>query len=216
VTGTDEDSALADYEKLRARRPELFVNEPGTAFEIVFDPELQQSAGAGVMYQDSYITLVRDAVRFRNGIVGAYVRLIPAADHGGAAVLPVAGDDIILIRHQRHATRTSHWEIPRGFAAKDEHPRETARREITEELEAADPELIELGGVHPDTGASSNITMLYLARLSGTGRVETDEGIDQLRRVTPGEFDDMVLAGEITDSFTLAAVLQARLRGLLR
>jgi len=78
-----------------------------------------------------------------------------------------------------------------------------------------DPELLELGSVHPDTGASNVWTKLYLARLTGLGQIETNEGIDKTRQVTSEQLDTMVQTGEITDSFTLAAILQARLRGLL-
>jgi ADP-ribose pyrophosphatase len=212
---TGADAALAAYNEYRAEHPGLFVNPPDTAFEIVFDPQMQRAMGAGVMYRDGYYVLLRDAVRFRDGSTGPYIRLIPAAGHGGAAVLPVVDSRVVLIRHQRHATRASHWEIPRGFADIGERPEETARREITEELQVPDPELLELGSVHPDTGASNVSTKLYLARLAGLGQIETNEGIDKVRQVTSEQLDAMVRNGEITDSFTLAAILQARLRGLL-
>jgi ADP-ribose pyrophosphatase len=212
---TNADAALAAYNSLTSARPELFVNPPDAAFEVVFEPDLQRAAGAGVMYRDGYYVLLRDAVRFRDGTVGAYIRLIPAAGHGGAAVLPILDGRIVLLKHQRHATRASHWEIPRGFGRIGEAPKDTARREIAEELGISEPELLELGGVHPDTGASNVWTQLYLARLTSLGQMEVIEGIDKVRMVTPDEFDTMVRAGEITDSFTLVAVLQGRLRGLL-
>jgi ADP-ribose pyrophosphatase len=212
---TGLDAALAAYDEYRKEHPDLFVNPPDAAFEIVFEPDVQRALGAGVMYRDNYYVLLRDAVRFRDGSTGPYIRVIPAAGHGGAAVLPLIDSSVILIRHQRHATRASHWEIPRGFARIGEPPEETARREIREELDVPDPELLELGSVHPDTGASNVWTKLYLARLTGLGQIETNEGIDKTRQVTSEQLDTMVQTGEITDSFTLAAILQARLRGLL-
>jgi ADP-ribose pyrophosphatase len=212
---TDPDAALAAYEYYRNEHPELFINPPNPAFEIVFDQDLQRDNDAGVKYRDDYYLLLRDAVRFRDGSTRGYIRLIPAGGHGGAAVLPVIDDNVVLIRHQRHATRASHWEIPRGFADKNEPPEETARREIREELDVNDIELSELGSIHPDTGASNVHTRLYLARITSLGRTEANEGIDEVRQVTPEQLSAMVRAGEITDSFTLAAILQARLSGLL-
>jgi ADP-ribose pyrophosphatase len=141
--------------------------------------------------------------------------VIPAADHGGAAVLPVINGKIVLILHERHATRQRHWEIPRGFAAQGEAPEETARREAMEEIGIPEPEIIDIGSVHPDTGASNGHTRLYLARLTNVGHVEANEGIDSLKQVTIDELDTMLRTGEITDSFTMAAVLQARVRGLI-
>ncbi len=212
---TSPDAALAAYDDYRRKHPGLFVNPDDAAFEIIFDPDVQRALGAGVMYQDPYYVLLRDAVRFRDGSTGPYIRLIPAAGHGGAAVLPLVGHQIVLIQHQRHATRASHWEIPRGFGNIGESPEQTARREVKEELGVPDPELLELGSVHPDTGASNVWTKLYLARLTDLGQIEANEGIDQVRQVTPEQLDVMLKTGEITDSFTLAAILQARLRGVL-
>jgi ADP-ribose pyrophosphatase len=212
---TSPDAALEAYREYRKKHPELFVNPTDAAFEIIFDPDVQRALGAGIVYQDAYYLLLRDAVRFRDGSTGSYIRMIPAAGHGGAAVLPLVDSSVVLIRHQRHATRASHWEIPRGFGHIGEPPGETARREIREELGVPDPELLELGSIHPDTGASNVWTKLYLARLTSLGQIETNEGIDQVRQVTPEQLTTMVQTGEITDSFTLAAILQARLHGLL-
>lgn len=211
----DMKTALAAYNNYRVQHPEQFVNPPDAAFELVTDESEQLKVGAGIMYQDDYSILLRDAVRFRNGQVRPYTRVMPANDHGGAAVLPVLGDEIVLLNHQRHATRASHWEIPRGFAEAGEPPEDTARREIREELEVADLELVYLGRMHPDTGASSVCTALYLARLGAVGKLEREEGIDDIRLVTFSSFSDMVRSGEVTDSFTLAAAFQASLRTLL-
>jgi len=211
---TDPEAALTAYTEYRRQHPELFTNLPDSAFEIIFEPEVQRAVGAGIAYQDDYYLLIRDAVRFRDGSVGPYIRLIHAAGSGGAAVLPLVKDKIVLIRHQRHATRASHWEIPRGFAHPGEPPLETARREVEEELDVSDPELQELGSVHSDTGASNGFTRLYLARISKIGKIESYEGIDEICQVTLEQLNSMVRAGEITDSFTLAAILQARIRGV--
>lgn len=59
---------------------------------------------------------------------------------------------VVLIRHERHATRAKHWEIPRGFAAHGESPAETARREAVEEIGIPEPEIIDIGSVYPDRG----------------------------------------------------------------
>jgi len=211
----ETDAALVAYNDFREAHPEFFINLPGAAFEIVSDLALQRTAGAGLIYRDSYVILLRVAVRFRNGFVGPYIRMIPAAGQGGAAVLPVIDGDIVLVLHERHATRQRHWEIPRGFAAQGETPEETARREAMEEIDISEPEIIDIGSVHPDTGASNVHTRLYLARLTGVGHVEANEGIDALKQVTIDELDAMLRTGQITDSFTLAAILQARVRGLI-
>jgi len=54
-----------------------------------------------------------------------------------------------------------------------------------------------------------------LARITETGYVEVDEGIDELKIVAADELDEMLRSEQLTDSFTLAAILQARVRGLI-
>lgn len=210
----DQEAALAAYSEYSKQYPELFDNPTDAAFEIIFDPKIQREVSAGIVYQDDYYLLIRDAVRFRNGSVGPYTRLIHASGNGGAAVLPLLNDKIVLIHHQRHATRALHWEIPRGFSHPGESPLETAKREVKEELGVSDVELQELGDVHADTGASPGSTRLYLGRINEIGKAESNEGIDEIRQVTLEQVDSMVRAGEITDSFTLAAILQAQVRAV--
>jgi ADP-ribose pyrophosphatase len=212
---TEASASLTEYSELRIAHPEFFGNLPDPAFEIVFDPALQKKVGAGVIYKDPYVIFLKDAVRFRDGYVGSYIRLMPASGRGGAAVLPVVDGKVVLILHERHATRQRHWEIPRGFSELGEMPEQTARREAVEEIDPAEPEIIDIGGVHADTGATSGYTRLYLARVKGVGKLESNEGIDAFKQVTGDELNSLLLAGEITDSFTLAAILQARVRGLL-
>jgi ADP-ribose pyrophosphatase len=93
----DSGAALAAYNEFRQAHPEFFFNQPDTAFEILFDPKLQDAAGAGLIYKDTYIVLLRDAVRFRDGSVWPYIRVLSAAGQGGAAVLPVIDTKILLL-----------------------------------------------------------------------------------------------------------------------
>lgn len=228
-----EPDPLSGYRSLRQAAPELFANPPGAAFEILTDPGQQQlaaaqvagllrdlglppeSAGIGLLYRDQYLTLVRDAVRFRDGSVGGYLRILASGDGLGAAVMPLIERRIALVRHFRHATRQWHWEIPRGFGPAGEPPDQTARRELEEEIKVRATQLIHLGTLHVDTGLSSASSELFLARGDGIGPPETSEGIDDVRLVAPAELEEMIRGGAITDSFTLAAFAHARARALV-
>ncbi|MEU0932905.1 NUDIX hydrolase [Embleya sp. NPDC005971] len=235
------EAALAAYEELGAERPELFANPPGAAFEIILDRPTQDAVAdevaqrsvaagfpascgdVGVVYRDPYLMVVRDAVRFRSGRVGTYIRLVGGSAGPGAAVLPVLDDGrIVLINHFRHADRSWHWEIPRGFGDPDDASGEaTAAREVREELGCPAVELSWLGAINTDSGMSGGRDVIHLARIaaaalpadpSGDG---TEEGIDRIRVVTPDELRAMILDGEITDAYTLAAYAFALTRGLL-
>jgi ADP-ribose pyrophosphatase len=205
------------YERLRQERPRLFDNPPGAAFEIIPVAEAKPEHGPyGVQYQDPYIMLVRDPVRFLDGNVGGYFRVMPRAEEAGAAILPIMDGRVVLVRHFRHATRRWHWEIPRGFSDPGESPEQTARRELTEELGVTAQRLGRLGVSHVDTGTSSGSTTLYWASvLALIPHDALGEGIFEHKAFNGGELDALLESGDLTDSFTLAAMLHARRLGLL-
>lgn len=167
---------LAAYEKLLADRPHLFSNPDDAPFRILLDAKSQNDVAdasaemaraqglpeefgdIGVIYQDRYVTVVRDAVLFPSGVPGAYVRVCPSSDGVGAAILPVLSDGrIVLVRHFRHADRQWHWEVPRGFGEPGEQGDVTARREAEEELGCPARELIHLGAMEADTGMAAPV-----------------------------------------------------------
>ncbi|WP_307805100.1 NUDIX hydrolase [Streptomyces sp. VRA16 Mangrove soil] len=231
---------LTAYQKLAAERPALFVNPDGAPIRILLDAEAQQEVAdiaaadararglpvefcdIGVQYQDRYVTVVRDAVRFPGGVTGAYFRVCATSDGVGAAVLPLLDDGrIVLLRHFRHADRQWHWEMPRGFGEPGDDGAATARREVEEELGCPVRELIALGAMEADTGMAASRTDLYLARLEeehfrlAPSPDARSEGITEVRAVPPEELERMLLDGALTDSFTLSALAFAQARRLL-
>jgi ADP-ribose pyrophosphatase len=163
------------------------------------------------------MTLIRDAVRFRSGRLGSYIRSIPTSDTvtAGAAVLSVHGGRVILLRHFRHASRRWHWELPRGFGIADEDPEATARREVNEELGADVTKIEHLGALGDSGGSPGDLPQIYWAEITEPTALESEEGIDDTLAATPAELDRMMVAGELDDGFTLAAIAYARARGLL-
>jgi ADP-ribose pyrophosphatase len=226
----------AAYLELKAKRPELFDNPPNNPYEILFDRDDQdhvaestraldvpeEYSDIGIVYQDPYVMLVRDAVRFRNGSRGGYIRACGAGDGTGAAVLPVLDDGrIVLLWHFRHSDRAWHWEIPRGFGEEGSGAAETARREVGEELGCEVQELTHLGAMNGNSGIFAGDDQIYLARLDGTTLATTPtpaavlEGIDEVRPVDLGTFRTMIATGEITDGYTLTAYAFAVAKGLI-
>ncbi|MGI5444712.1 NUDIX hydrolase [Streptomyces sp. CA-243310] len=206
MTGIDE------YEALRAARPELFRNLPD-GIEILTDPAAVAAAG-GVLYRDRYLTLLRDPVRFPDGREGTYIRSIGTTAEPGCVVLPLLDGEVVLIEHFRHATRSWHWELPRGFGTGGLDDPANAAKELREEIGAALRELIPLGVLHPDTGLLGDRVLLYAARIDGMGEPARGEGIRSALTVPFAEAEAMVADGRITDAFTMAALLRARLAGL--
>jgi ADP-ribose pyrophosphatase len=233
VTTDRRAQRIARYDELRAERPHLFVNPPGAAYEIVFDPELQErvadesaaklrAAGKppefgdiGVVYEDAFVIAVRDAVRFRDGRLGPYIRTLGAEVGTGSAVLPLLSDGrVLLVRHFRHEIRDWQWEIPRGFAEPGANGAETAARELEEEVGVTVEKVELLGAI---AGGQDEI---YLARIeagalpaeSPAGAIE--EGIDDRRLVAWPELAAMIGRGDITDEYVLAAFAFATTKGV--
>ncbi|MEV4501956.1 NUDIX hydrolase [Streptomyces klenkii] len=239
-----EETEATPYERLRDARPELFGNSPG-GIDILLDPaDVEEarraaegmagepaagaaagspdgtaagaSAPVGVVYADRFVTLVRDAVRFPGGALGLYLRMLSTAASPGAVVLPLTTTgDVVLVEHYRHATRSWHWEVPRGMGAPGATGAESAVRELAEEIGAEATELISLGRMHPDSGLLGDHVELFAARIAGFGPPETSEGIRRIVTRPWPEVSGMVAAGEITCGFTIAVLTRALLNGLL-
>ncbi|WP_433700774.1 NUDIX hydrolase [Nocardiopsis sp. CA-288880] len=208
------------YTALRASRPEEFAN-PSGGIEILTDPEdvakAREHAGGcvGVVYADEYVTVVRDAVRFPDGRLGAYVRVLGSDREPGVVVLPLLGDSVVLVEHFRHATRAWHVEAPRGFGEDGEPGEAGVRRELREELGTEASELFDLGSLHPDSGLFGGHARLWAARVASLGPLDVGEGLRRSLAVSPGEAEEMVRDGRITDAFTIAVLTRARMHGLL-
>lgn len=233
-------SRLAAYERLQAERPHLFANPPNSAYRILFERHEQdlmadQAAGwardhdipeeyadIGVIYEDPYHILIRDAVLFRSGRRGVYGRIVGAAKGVGAAVLPVLDDGrIALVHHFRHADRTWFWEIPRGFGESGISGIDSARRELEEELACQVRELVYLGSLSTDSGASAGVDEIYLGRIYSNTLTTTpsngaiEEGIDDIKLVDVKTFRSMIAKGDIIDSYTLASYSLASVQNFL-
>ncbi|MCG6494039.1 NUDIX hydrolase [Kitasatospora sp. A2-31] len=201
----------ATYRRLREDQPRLFDNTDA-AIEIIDD-----LGPVGLMYSDDYIRVVRDPVRFPDGRVTGYVRILHSATSPPSVVLPCNNGDILLLEIYRHALRSWSLEAPRGFGTAGLTGAQNAAKELREELSAAADEYKPLGVVHPDSGLMSQSVELYLAEIPRMQSisVQAAEGIRSAAWLTPEEARDYMLTGRITDGFTIAAIALAQARRLL-
>lgn len=134
------------------------------------------------------------------------------AEHiGGASVVAVEGDEVILVRQYRHAVKDYVLEIPAGVLEAGEDPAHTAKRELQEETGAIAGEIIPLTKIYKSVGHSTEINHIYLGRNLTFGPQNLDEGEDvEVVRMKIEEVVDRCLSGEIVDSKTLAGIFAYR------
>ncbi len=222
MTSRTPEARWAEYLAFVRERPELFQEsgEGGIRLLLAADDiravEEATAAEVGIVGRDRFFTFLREAVEFPDGARRTHGRLINSVrGRDGAAVLPLFADRIVLTRQFRHGARRWMLEVPRGGIDAGSTAEETARNELHEEIGAEAGELIPLGYVHGSANVYYNGAHLFFARLSSIGTPQLAEAISEIRQVTVAEFETMLLAGEITDSFTVAAFCHARLRGLI-
>lgn len=224
----------AKYLRLLQAHPALCANPAGRIFRILTDRDdldaaekaqgiklatkllPQEWANVGIVYEDQYVMILRDAVEFPDGSRGTYIRILgnrPGAM--GVAVLPILGDKILLIRHFRHATRNFHLEIPRGFTGDDTETCETAGiRELREEIGVTPLTITSLGVMYTDTGLNGGYVCLLAATIAELGNLDLVESISQPQLLSMEELSDLLRGDQITDSFTLCAILLAHQKGI--
>lgn len=222
---------IAEYLDFARERPELFRSEPGGIMILLAPDEIyaverdiaaklrrrglpESGAHVGVFSHDPYMWFLRDAVEFPDGARRTHHRAINRTGNG-AAVLPLFEGRIVLTRQYRHALRRWSLEIPRGALEPGETPVEAAEAELNEEVGGEARELIELAFIHGSTNLYANGAHTFFARLTRVGEPQISEAITSVEQVAIKDFERMIVAGDITDSFTVAAFAHARLRGLV-
>lgn len=166
------------------------------------------------VYEGKIFNIRRDTVEAVNGR-SSYRDIL---EHSGAAVVLAVTEEgkIALVRQWRQALRRVMLELPAGKIDEGESFVETALRELKEETGYRAGRIEHLLTIAPSAGYSEELLAVYLCRDLEAGGTDFDETEDlDLIEYEADALVESVLAGEIQDAKTVAAVLFARAKGLI-
>ena len=154
---------------------------------------------------DGWLTLRTDTLRYAGGRESTAEVL----DHPGGVTIVAfdAEDRLLLVRQYRHPAGRALLELPADTLDSDETPEVCAARELQEEAGCRPSRLERLGGFFLAPGYSTEYQRIFLASDLTESRLPGDEEAIEL---VPTPLEDalrMVVAGEIEDAKTLAALL---------
>ena len=160
-----------------------------------------------LIYDGAVVHLYEDEIRLPNGKPAKreYMRHI-----GAVAVVPLFADGTVAcVRQYRYPHAKVLTEIPAGkLDSKTEDRAQAALRELREETGCRCEKLTRLGSFYSSPAILDEVIDLYLAEELTVGETDPDEDeFLQPVRIPLEELVSMVLAGEIPDGKTQAAVL---------
>jgi ADP-ribose pyrophosphatase len=133
---------------------------------------------------------------------------------GAVVVVPVDGDDALLVRQYRVAVGGTILEVPAGKRdVPGEAPAATAARELEEEIGRRAGRLVPLCEFFNTPGFCDEYTYLYLATdLVEVARnaVSTEEAHMAVERVPLAVVDQLIATREIVDAKSIIGLLLAR------
>ncbi|MFQ5516597.1 MAG: NUDIX hydrolase [Acidimicrobiia bacterium] len=135
---------------------------------------------------------------------------------GAVAMVPLEGDDIVLIRQYRAAVDRHMLEIPAGKLETGEDRRTTAARELVEEIGYHPQRLTEIASYFATPGFCDEHLTVYLAeelQPRPAAPHGAEEQVAEIVAMPLAEAHAMAMRGEFDDAKTLIGVLLAvRLR----
>lgn len=162
------------------------------------------------VYENPWIAVTEHAIRKPRGGEGIYG--VVHFKNRAVGVIPYADGKLWLVGQHRFPLDLYSWEIPEGGAPMDEDLEACARRELAEETGLRAGKLEKLFSMHLSNSVSDEIAHIYLATDLQQGAADWEDTEQlQLRKLSVDELLQAVLAGEITDSITVAAAFRLKL-----
>jgi ADP-ribose pyrophosphatase len=159
------------------------------------------------VYKGRILNLRVDRVEFPDGT--STVREV-VEHRGAAALVPLLGNNVILVRQFRYAASAELLEIPAGTLEPGESPENCAKRELEEETGYRCNEIQKILECFVAPGYSTEKIHFYLARKLGRSKMMTEEDERIEIEVVPlTSALEKIRNGEIRDAKTICGLYRA-------
>jgi ADP-ribose pyrophosphatase len=160
------------------------------------------------IYRNKWLSLREDLVELPDGRTTIYG--VVTCGHC-VGVLPfVDSETVFLIRQYRYVAGHATWEMPTGGVHHGESIEDAAQRELAEEVGYRATRLTQVSTYHTSKSVMDETAHLFVGENLEKLELPADE--TEFIEVRPFPFTEvlrMIQAGEIVDSMTIIAVLQA-------
>ena len=159
------------------------------------------------VYESPWVNLYLDKVKFPNGLVIEKYHLL---DFPRAAVTMIVENDlgsVVFARICRYPTGLTEWELPAGGVEIGETEIEAAKREVLEETGYTSEDHQLIYSYYPMNGSANKL--FHVVHCKAIERVQEFDPneVSETRWFAKDEVKQMIKDKEITDGFTLTALL---------
>lgn len=160
------------------------------------------------IYNNRWLSLHEDEVINPGGGISHYGKI--NFKNLAIGIIPLdENNNTWLVGQYRYVPDCYSWEIPMGGGPLNISPLESAKRELKEETGLTANDWQELMKLHTSNSVTDELGLVYVARELTQGETEFEETEDLLiQKVSLEEAVERVLAGEITDAISVAALLK--------
>ncbi|MDB4991190.1 MAG: hydrolase [Myxococcaceae bacterium] len=162
------------------------------------------------VYDNPWIEVIEHQICKPRGGTGVYG--VVHYKNRAVGVVPYERGEIWLVGQWRFPLARYSWEIPEGGAPSGEDVEACARRELEEEAGLVAGQLRPLLTMHLSNSVSDEVAHVFVATELSPGISAPDDTEElALRKLPLEQAYREVLAGEITDSMSVAAILRLML-----